>query len=212
MIDPAKLAAFAAVTGLTTLTPGPQMLFVLTQSAWRGGRAGLAALAGMQLGNATWFVMAGLGLGTLARAAPALFTAVTLAGAAYLGWLGISAIRHAGKHEVAVRPGRGAPSHHAFRDAITVALSNPKSLVYVTALLPPFVDLRQPVAPQLLVLAAVAIGLDLAIGTVYVAAGNRLSAAIEQPQVRVRLDRAIGSVFLMIAAGVLYATYASQQG
>ena len=56
---------------LVSLMPGPQMVFVMTQAAWRGPRAGAAALAGLQLGNATWFVMAGLGLGTLALAWPA---------------------------------------------------------------------------------------------------------------------------------------------
>src|SRR6188768_3525218 len=97
MIDPAKLAAFAFVTGLVSLMPGPQMIFVMTQAAWRGPRAGAAALAGLQLGNATWFVMAGLGLGALAAAAPGAFTLLTAAGGLYLAWLGVQALRHAGR-------------------------------------------------------------------------------------------------------------------
>ena len=51
MIDPAALAGFAAVTALTSLLPGPNMLFVLGQAAWQKARGGLLALAGMQLGN-----------------------------------------------------------------------------------------------------------------------------------------------------------------
>ena len=61
MIDPAKLATFAFVTALVSLVPGPQMVFVMTQAAWRGPRAGAAALAGLQLGNAAWFLV-GFGL------------------------------------------------------------------------------------------------------------------------------------------------------
>jgi threonine/homoserine/homoserine lactone efflux protein len=201
MIDPSKLAAFAFVTGLVSLTPGPQMVFVMTQAAWRGPRAGAAALAGLQLGNAAWFVMAGLGLGTLALAWQGAFAALTAAGALYLAWLGLDAWRHAGTPPQAEPPPR--TSRHALRDSLAVSLSNPKSLVYVLALLPPFVDPRLPVAPQLALLAAVAIALDLAVGTVYVAAGGGLSAAMNRARVRRGLERAIGAVFLLLAAAIL---------
>lgn len=203
MIDPARLAAFTLVTAATSLVPGPQMLFVMTQAAWRGPRAGFGALAGLQLGNLTWFVMAGLGLGTLAAAAPHAFTALALAGALYLAWLGLQTIRDArrGGHveEGASKP---APSS-GLRDSLAVALSNPKSLVYVLALLPPFVDPRQPVAPQLAVLALIAIGCDVLIGTAYVAAGSKLAVAMQRPALRARLEWGVGSVFLVIAAAIV---------
>src|SRR5688500_11488609 len=172
MIDPAKLAAFATVTALVSLVPGPQMVFVMTQAAWRGPRAGAAALAGLQLGTATWFVMAGLGLGTLALAWPAVFTGLTAAGALYLAWLGLQAWRHAGTAEPEAAPRR---TRLALRDSFAVSLSNPKSLVYVLALLPPFVDPTKAIAPQLALLAAIALSLDLAVGLFYVAAGGGLS-------------------------------------
>src|SRR6187402_1645474 len=194
MIDPAKLAAFALVTGLVSLVPGPQMVFVMSQAAWRGPRAGAAALAGLQLGNATWFVMAGLGLGTLALTWPGAFTALTAAGALYLAWLGLQAWRHAGAQPAGEAPRRA--SGHALRDSLAVSLSNPKSLVYVLALLPPFVD------PGLL-LAPIAIALDLTVGAVYVAAGGGLSAAMSRPAVRLWFERAIGSIFLVLAAAIL---------
>ncbi len=202
MIDPAKLAAFAVITGLVSLMPGPQMVFVMTQAAWRGPRAGAAALAGLQLGNATWFVMAGLGLGTLALAWPRAFTALTAAGALYLAWLGLQAWRHASTQPSDQTPRRAA-GRHALRDSLAVSLSNPKSLVYVLALLPPFVDPRQPVAPQLALLAAIAIALDLTVGAVYVAAGGGLSAAMNRPAVRLWLERAIGAIFLVLATMIL---------
>lgn len=198
MFDPAKLAAFAVVTGLVSLMPGPQMVFVMTQAAWRGPRAGAAALAGLQLGNATWFLMAGLGLGALAAAAPGAFTLLTAAGALYLAWLGFQAWRHAG-----AEPGEQAPrraTRHALRDSLAVALSNPKSLVYVLALLPQFVDPKLAVAPQLALLAAIAIALDLSVGLIYVAAGGGLSAAMARPAVRLWFERAIGTIFLVLAA------------
>ena len=203
MIDPAKLAAFAVVTGLVSLVPGQQMVFVMTQAAWRGPRAGAAALAGLQLGNAMWFVMAGLGLGTLALAWPGAFTALTAAGALYLAWLGWQAWRHAGTQPSGEAPRRS--SGHALRDSLAVSLSNPKSLVYVLALLPPFVVPKLQVAPQLALLAAVAIALDLVVGAVYVAAGGSLSAAMSRPMVGLWLRRAIGTMFLALAVAILVA-------
>lgn len=202
MIDPAKLATFATVTALVSLVPGPQMVFVMTQAAWRGPKAGAAALAGVQLGNATWFVMAGLGLGALALAWPGAFTLLTAAGALYLGWLGLQALRHAeAADEDDAPPPRTAG--YALRDSLAVSLSNPKSLIYVLALLPPFVDAREPVAPQLAVLAAVAISIDVAVGVVYVAAGGGLAAVLHKPHVRLWLERGIGGVFLVLAASIL---------
>ena len=202
MIDPAKLAAFAVVTGLVSLMPGPQMVFVMTQAAWRGPRPRAAALAGLQLGNASWFVLAGLGLGTLALAWPGAFTVLTAAGALYLAWLGLQAWRHAGAQPTGEAPRRRATGH-ALRDSLAVALSNPKSLVYVLALLPQFVDPRQPVAPQLALLAGIAITLDVTVGAIYVAAGGGLSAAMSRPAVRQWLERAIGTIFLVLAAVIL---------
>lgn len=201
MIDPAKLAAFALVTALVSLVPGPQMVFVMTQAAWRGPRAGAAALAGLQLGNATWFVMAGLGLGTLALAWPSAFTILTAAGALYLAWLGAQALKYSGSAAAGEAPRRAAG--HALRDSLAVALSNPKSLVYVLALLPPFVDPALPVAPQLALLAAIAITFDFSIGLIYVAAGGGLSAFMSRPAVRLWLERGIGSIFLVLAAAIL---------
>ena len=206
MIDPAKLAAFAFITGLVSLMPGPQMVFVMTQAAWRGPRAGAAALAGLQLGNATWFVIAGLGLGTLALAWPGAFTALTAAGALYLSWLGFQALKAAGRHDGTQPPGEvlRQTSGRALRDSLAVSLSNPKSLIYVLALLPPFVDARMPIAPQLALLAAIAITLDLTVGAVYVVAGGGLSAAMNRPVVRLWFERAIGTIFLLLAAAILF--------
>jgi threonine/homoserine/homoserine lactone efflux protein len=212
MIDAAKLATFATVTALSSLTPGPQMVFVMTQAAWRGPRAGAAALAGLQLGNVTWFVMAGLGLGALALAWPGAFTLLTAAGALYLGWLGLQTLRHA-RHadpgdEAAPRPA----ARHALRESLAVSLSNPKSLIYVLALLPPFVDVRQPVAAQLFVLGAVAIAIDVLIGVFYVLAGGGLSAALDRPRVRSWLERGVGTVFVILALAILVSLLWSQTG
>lgn len=197
-IDPARMAAFIAVTGLTSLAPGPQMVFVMTQAAWRGHRSGLAALAGAQLGAVGWFVLAGLGLGGLAATSPLAFQLLALGGAGYLAWLGLVTLRASGA-ETSPAIKSAARSAHAFRDGLVVSLSNPKALVYIVALLPPFVRPGLPIAPQLVVLGAVAIAIDLVVGTAYIIAGSRIARALAQPQVHRRFNRGVGTIFVLLA-------------
>jgi threonine/homoserine/homoserine lactone efflux protein len=202
MIDPEKLAAFAVVSATTSLIPGPSMLFVMGQAVRRGGRSGAAALAGVQLGYVWWWFLAALGLGTLASAFPLAFHVLAIGGALYLAWLGFQAIRHAGEVDGA-RPGGRKPSRRAFRDGIIVAMSNPKSLVYIVALLPPFVDSESPVVPQIVVLALLAMVIDVALGAIYILAGNRMAQAMTRSRTRLRVDRSIGAIYLVIAAAIL---------
>lgn len=209
MLDLEKLVAFMLVTGATSLVPGQSMLFVMGQSIWRGARAGWSALLGMQLGYVVWWVMAGLGLGTLAKAYPLAFRMLALAGIAYLAWMGIRAIRHSFYPDTAETQAPASASDSAFRDGIVIAISNPKSLVYMVALIPPFVDATRPVWSQIAVLALVALVVDLIIGTLYISAGRRLATAIERPSTRRWIDRTMGMAFLLIAAIILADTLAT---
>ena len=82
-------------------------------------------------------------------------------------------------------------------------MSNPKSLIYMVALLPPFVDARRPIVPQLVLLALVAMAIDVALGTAYIFAGHGLARAMTGGATRKWLDRAVGTIFLVIAAAIL---------
>lgn len=203
MIDAEKLAAFALVTGMTSLVPGQSMLFIMGQAMLRGVRAGWAALLGMQVGYFVWWLLAALGLGTLARAYPLAFRMLALAGVAYLAWLGIKAIWHSFQTRDEAAQVANKPSGNAFRDGIFIAIGNPKSLVYMVALIPPFVDPGQPVGWQIVALALVALVLDLVVGALYITAGARLAGAMESAGTRRLIDRGIGLAFLAIAALVL---------
>ena len=203
MIDAEKLAAFVLVTGMTSLVPGPSMLFVLSQSAWGGARSGMAALAGLQLGYVLWWLLAALGLGTLAQAFPLAFRALAVGGALYLAWLGLQALRQAATKSTNTVESARRPTAHALRVGVLVALSNPKALIYIVALLPAFVDSSQSIIPQLLVLATVALLIDAAIAAVYIFAGSRVATAMGRPETRRRLDFAIGATFIAIAMGIL---------
>ena len=202
MIDPGKLATFALMSATASLVPGPSMLFVMGQAVWRGGRSGALALAGIQFGYVWWWVLAALGLGTLAATFPVALHLLAFGGACYLAWLGFMALRSAGRPQEG--PERtGKPSSHGFRDGFLVAMSNPKSLIYMVALLPPFIDPRSPVVPQLVLLALVAMAIDVALGIAYILAGHGLARAMTGGATRTWLDRAVGTIFLVIAAAIV---------
>lgn len=203
MIDPERLAAFALMTGATSLMPGLSMLFVMGQAVRGGWRSGAAALAGMQLGYIGWWLLAALGLGTLATTWPRAFLGLAVAGSVYLAWLGVQAIRHAGDDAATDDAFSPPATRRAFRDGVIVALGNPKSLVYMVAMLPPFVDTRAEVPPQIVVLALVALVIDVAVGALYIVAGQRLTMALARAATRRVVDRAIGTLFIAIALGVL---------
>jgi len=203
-MDPGKLATFALITTLNSITPGPNMMFIMTQSVWRGPRNALIALAGLQAGNLTWFAMTALGLGTLLRTAPLAFAVLSMAGGFYLGWMALQALRNAVLPSQQAPAVASRPAGQAMRAGYAVALGNPKSIVYVTALVPPFITAGQAFTPQLAVLTVIALTIDVAVSVAYIRAGKRLSAAMSRPEVRRRLDLAIGTVFLLIAAYIVW--------
>lgn len=203
MIDADKLVAFALVTATTSLVPGQSMMFVMGQAIWRGARSGWAALLGMQIGYLAWWVLAAFGLGTLATAYPLAFRMLAFAGIAYLAWLGLQAIRHSFHPEEDTPSPARQPSRHAFRDGIFIALGNPKSLIYMVAIIPPFVDPGSAIGPQIAILAVMALLIDLPIGALYISAGKRLARLMERAATRRWIDRGIGALFLVISALVL---------
>ncbi|QYJ05926.1 LysE family translocator [Qipengyuania flava] len=203
MIDAEKLAAFALVTAITSVVPGQSMMFVMGQAIWRGARAGWAALIGMQIGYLAWWALAAFGLGTLAATYPLAFRLLAYAGIAYLAWLGLAAIRHSSHPDTDTPDAPRHLSRNAFRDGIFVAIGNPKSLIYMVAIIPPFVDPAASIGPQIVILAVLALVIDLPIGALYIVAGQKLARVMERAATRRWIDRGIGALFLMISALVL---------
>lgn len=202
MVDPEKLAAFAVVSATASIIPGPSMLFIMGQAVRRGALSGIAALSGVQLGYVWWWFLASVGLSTLAATFPLAFRLLAIGGGLYLAWLGVQALIHSSSPEhTKIRVGK--TSNKAFREGVFVAMSNPKSLIYIVALLPPFVDLRSAVVPQIVILALLAMLIDILVGSLYIGAGGGLARAITDERRRAWLDRAIGAIYLAIAFAIL---------
>ena len=201
-MTPEVLRAYALVTLVLCLTPGPAVLFVLGQALWRGPRAGIAAGLGIEAGNVAWSLLAALGLTALLALSPITFSVMKWIGAAYLVWLGVQAWRSSFRDGAMT----WRESRHAFVDALWVQMSNPKAAFYVTAILPQFVDRARPVPPQIATLAVVGMVIEaFTLGGYCLAAGylGRHLAAL--PRFRIWLDRASGA--LLIGVGLAAALY-----
>ncbi|MFI5496084.1 LysE family translocator [Actinoplanes sp. NPDC051859] len=124
------------------LTPGPNMMYVVSRSITQGRRAGFISLIGVGVGFGCYVAATALGLSVVFTAVPQLYTAIKLAGAAYLGWLAIKALR----------PGAGslfAPAdlppdsgRRLFVMGLLTNLLNPKAALMYAALIPQFIDVQ----------------------------------------------------------------------
>lgn len=162
-VDPVTLLAFTATAAAIVLTPGPDTALIL-RHALNGGRGpGLAAVAGVQMGLLGHLTLAATGVTVLIASSPMLFRAIALIGAAYLGWIGIQALRGGGA--LKIERGKNATSPlRAAREAMLCNLLNPKVVMLFIGLLPNFINTQAEggVLIQLVVLTAVLIVLNTA--------------------------------------------------
>jgi len=179
----AVLATFAAASLLLALTPGPAVVYIVSRSLAQGRRAGLAAVAGIALGNLGNALGAALGLATLFAVSAAAFTVVKDLGALYLIYLGVRALRGGPLSRRAE-----APPAHPWRgvgDAFVVALFNPKTTLFFAAFLPQFVTAGASLVAQSVALGALFVAIAATTDTLYaVAAGAAASLLARRHRLR----------------------------
>ncbi|HEX3445260.1 MAG TPA: LysE family translocator [Chthoniobacterales bacterium] len=152
-ISPSTWLNFAIVALLVTLVPGPAFIVVLSTALRRGFRAGLYANAGVLVGDAIYFFLAAVGLGSLLAASYLAFTVVKWVGVSYLIYLGLRSLLYPAS-EIAGENRPTRSERKAFVTAVSVQLANPKLLLFLLALVPQFIEIGRPVAAQFAVLGA----------------------------------------------------------
>jgi len=162
----AALYAFLAATLVLALTPGPGVVFIVTRTLAQGRAAGLASVAGVALGNLTNAIGASIGLAALFAASSTAFTLVRWAGAAYLVWLGIQALRQPSSAANGTPPVPAAP-RRLFRDGFFVALLNPKTTLFFAAFIPQFLHPEGSQAAQALTLSALFVAVAAVTDSLY---------------------------------------------
>jgi threonine/homoserine/homoserine lactone efflux protein len=131
---------FALASILLALTPGPNLLYLVSRTLCQGRRAGIVSLAGTSLGLAFHVFAAALGLSAIFLSIPVLYDALRFAGAGYLLWLAWDAVRPGGRGVFAPRDlPRDAPGK-LFRMGLLTSVLNPKVAMFYLALFPQFID------------------------------------------------------------------------
>jgi threonine/homoserine/homoserine lactone efflux protein len=163
VISSDHLLGYALASFVLIVIPGPSVLFVVGRALAYGRRTALATVCGNAAGNYVVAACVAFGIGTLVERSVTVFTAVKLAGALYLVWLGIQAIRR--RKDLASAFAGAAEARgdrRAAREGFIVGVTNPKALILFGAVLPQFVDRAAgnvPVQMLLLSLVSIAIGL-----------------------------------------------------
>ena len=202
-VDPQKYLAYLSVMTVLCWVPGPANLFSVANGARRGPRGALIGVLGMNLGTLVWLLGAALGLGALVEAFPMVFKALAILGALYVAWLGVQSLWSARRRgEFGEGHGHVKLGRSPLLDGFIVQVSNPKALVFFTAVLPPFIDLKRPLQPQLLAFAAGVILMDAISMTTYGLGGAALARRMQEPTFR-RIFSAVVGIVLIGAAGLI---------
>ncbi|MES3024316.1 MAG: LysE family translocator [Pseudomonadota bacterium] len=194
------LLAFGAVSALSIMTPGPAVLLTLRNGATHGLGSVLCSAAGNICGMFLLSAAAMLGLGALMNSSALLFGAVKVLGALYLFYIGLRALLTrppvALDNDGDCAAGAAPTARQLFAEGFLTATTNPKALLYFTALFPQFVNAKAPLVPQFFILTGIFMVLAYAIHLAYAALASRIRHLLLRPRVAMWIKRLFGAVFI----------------
>jgi threonine/homoserine/homoserine lactone efflux protein len=174
---PLTFLAFGLISLGMVLTPGPNMIYVISRSITQGRNAGLISLGGVALGFVVYMVCAAFGITALVMAVPYAYTTLKLAGAGYLLWLAWQALKPGGQSPFQVRALPVDGPRKLFFMGFLTNLLNPKIAVLYLSLLPQFIDQhRGHVLAQSLSLGATQIVISLTVNAMVAVAAGSIAA------------------------------------
>ncbi len=194
---------FLATSLAITFAPGPDNLQVLARGISQGRAAGLVSALGFAAGVTFHTTLATLGIAALLRSSPLAFQVLKLAGAAYLVWIGIKALRSQGLASAADRPRQ--PLTTIFRQSVLGNMLNPKVTLFFVVFLPQFVDPHgaQPVTLQMLELGLIFMLQTVVVFSLFGVCAGAIGGWLKRrPRAGVWLDRLAGITFIAIGIRV----------
>nr|WP_201777165.1 LysE family translocator [Streptacidiphilus neutrinimicus] len=199
----AELGLAAVALGMV-LTPGPNMIYLVSRSIVQGRRAGLISLMGVGTGFLVYLVAVTAGIVTVFTLVPVLYTVIKLAGAAYLLWLAWKAVKPGGTAVFAPQPLPPDSPRRLYAMGFLTCLLNPKLAVLYVSLLPQFVDpSRGHVAEQSLLLGLTQIAIALTGNALIAMGAGSIASFFSRRPVWVKVQRyAMGTVLAGLAVHI----------
>lgn len=202
----AHWAAFLATAILLNLSPGPDIAYILGQTARHGINGGFRAMFGVWTGALIHVCMAALGLSAILATSAIAFSVVKWAGAAYLIYLGVKAIMSRGGSFAAADKSAKSAGDSIYWPGVMVSVLNPKVAVFFLAFLPQFVEPGAgPVSAQLFLHGFLIIVVAALIEPPLVLAGSRLLRVVRtKPQIGLWMDRGLGALFISMGLSLAF--------
>lgn len=205
MPDLVHLLAFAAIALGMVLTPGPNMIYLVSRSVCQGRMAGMISLCGVALGFVVYMLCAATGITAIVVAVPCAYDALRLAGALYLLWLAWQAVRPGGQTPFRLRELAPDSPRRLFAMGLATNLLNPKIAVMYLSLLPQFVEPGHgSVLAQSLVLGAVQIAISVTVNALIMLGAGGIALFLARRPVWARVQRwLMGTVLAALALRLL---------
>ncbi|NUS67976.1 MAG: LysE family translocator [Ensifer adhaerens] len=205
-MDISTMAAFAAVTFIAVVTPGPDVILAMANGSRFGMKKAVAGMIGVLLSDFFLIAAVAAGLGAILAASEFWFSVVKYVGAGYLAWLGYKMLRPARteKIEESAENADLVRSESALaicRHSMIVAITNPKAYLFFSALLPQFINPAVPQLPQFLALTAVFTVVEFAVMFGYALVGFK-TTQFAASSMRRWMERGCGGALLVSAASL----------
>lgn len=196
--------AYSVASMLLFITPGPDMSLWLSRTIVSGRRAGIAAMAGTQLGCVVHTLLAAFGVSALIAASATAFTILKVVGAAYLLWLAVDAIRNGSSLNVKTEGTATASTLSSFLVGTTVNLTNPKVVLFFITFLPQFVSANDPhVTGKLLFLGLYFVVINTPLAALLIWGAEKVVVWLKaRPRVLRGIDYSFAGVFAFFAVKI----------
>jgi homoserine/homoserine lactone efflux protein len=195
---------YLAAWTLIALSPGPAVLFAMSQAARHGMPGAAAGTAGILLGHVVCFVLVAFGLAALLAGVNGAMTVIRIAGALYLMYLGVRMILAKPRATAAVPVAGERKAHGGIAlQGLLVQLTNPKNLLFVLALLPQFIAPDRPLLPQLGIMLMVTVVIDAICLLAYAQVAARGARALKGSRVVVWLERTLGAALIVFGVKLI---------
>jgi len=202
-MTPSVFWLFCATSLVAVFTPGPAVMLALQNSSQYGWRRTALSSLGNVSGLLLLVSASAIGLGALLRSSATLFLLLKLLGAGYLIYLGVKQWR-AGTTAHARQPSAAIRSRLSlYREGLLLALSNPKAILFITALFPQFIARSAPLLPQLLVMTVTFMALSFCALMTYAVVGHLARGGFVATMQSRGFRRSCGSLFILMGIGLL---------